>query len=91
MAKDPEPMFQEGDVVRVVDIPYKDCPFLWTSGMDEFSGTETTITNVHWNNTRNAHVYKISADHGSYMWCENCFMVDSDIEESDLDIKLLFS
>lgn len=87
----PQRTFQKGDVVRVVDEPYEDCPFEWISEMDECCGKEARITDVIWLGHLKAYGYTIDIDEYGFTWCENCF--DSpipDIEESDEDISTLF-
>lgn len=81
--KEPESTFKIHDIVRVVDTPYKDCPFGWTDEMDEFCGEETIITDVYWSADDNCHVYFITADREANPWCENCFVMEPDLEESD--------
>lgn len=90
MIREPESRFKKGDVVRVVDTPYEDCPFEWIDDMDEYCGTETTITDVFWIERRNMYGYYIAADDRCCTWCENCFVMEPDLEESDSDISVLF-
>lgn len=86
----PKPRYQKGDIVRVVDEPYDDCPFEWIGEMDDYCGQTATITSATWNEWAGAWGYAIDIDEYCCTWCENCFIVDSDIEESDSDIKMLF-
>lgn len=90
MTQEPKPMYQVGDVVRVVGTPYEDCPFCWVSVMDECCGEEATIESVYWDNSRNTHGYTIDIDDYHCTWCENCFAVDQDLDESDSDLTVLF-
>lgn len=90
MTREPDAKFKVGDIVRVVDTPYKDCPFVWVDEMSDFCGEEVKITDVFWIESLNAHGYLISEDCGDSTWCENCFVQESDIEESDEDISVLF-
>ena len=90
MTRGPESKYQIGDVVRVVDTPYKDCPFGWVGDMDECCSREATIEYVYWDNGRNIYGYIIDIDDYNCIWCENCFIVDQDLEESDLDPIALF-
>ena len=89
MTREPEAKFKVGDIVRVVDTPYKDCPFVWVDEMTDCCGEEVTITDVFWIESLNAHGYSISEDCGVSTWCENCFVQEADIAESDSDISLL--
>ena len=83
--KRPKPKFQKGDIVRIVDIPYLECPFGWVDDMDEYCGIETTIADVVWGYSHNTYGYRIRSDTSArkYTWCENCFVVEADLEESD--------
>ena len=81
--------YTKGDIVRVVDEPYKDCPFEWIGEMDDYCGQTATITSVTWNKWAKAWGYSIDIDEYCCTWCEDCFVPESDIEESDADISLL--
>lgn len=65
------PRFQVGDNVRVVDEPYKNCPFYWIDEMTFFYGKEVQIRRVQWNYEINAYAYEIEGS--SCAWCANCF------------------
>lgn len=83
--------FQVGDVVRVVDKPYKRCPFGWVADMDHLCGKYVTIASVYWSDYRNTFAYYLEEDDYSFKWCENCFVEEeTEIEESDVDISTLF-
>ena len=58
--------------------------------MTDFCGEEVTITDVFWIESLNAHGYSISEDCEGSTWCENCFVQEVDIAESDEDISVLF-
>ena len=90
MTQEPTPMYKIGDAVRIVDIPYTKCPFSWINYMDEFCGKEAIIEDVYWNEVRKTHGYVIDIDDNSCTWCENCFAIDQDLEESDADLAVLF-
>lgn len=85
-----ESMYNVGDVVRVVDTPYNDCPFHWIDEMDEYCGKEAKIISACWIEGHKAYGYAIDIDEYGCTWCENCFAVESDIEESGSDINTLF-
>lgn len=48
----PAPKFQKGDVVKIVETPYTDCPFGWVNEMNNYCGWETTVVDLRWNNLR---------------------------------------
>ena len=48
MKENPQPKFKKGDIVRVVDEPYEDCPFEWIGEMDDYCGQTAVITSVTW-------------------------------------------
>lgn len=87
-----EPMFNVGDVVRIVETPYNDCPFLWIETMSDMCGNTVTIASVEWNLEHSTHLYRIEEDNGDIAWCQNCFMpIEADIPEADGDMALLLS
>lgn len=90
MTREPHPRFNIGDVVRIVDKPYHDCPFTWIDAMSDYCGEETTITDVYWFESSKTHGYSLDCDDGYCTWCENCFEPELDIEESDSDPNILF-
>ena len=86
----PQPDFQVGDKVFVVDEPYKECPFVWVPLMSEMCGKEVTIASVQWAPDRNIYAYRIDEDSRSCAWCINCFReAEADIAEADADISIL--
>lgn len=85
-----KPIYSVGDVVRIVDKPYSDCPFSWVGRMSCHCGKLATITEVllelEFGKT-GEEGYRIDTDDGEFMWCANCFeQVGADIEESDESI-----
>lgn len=93
MKKIPEPRFKEGELVTVVNTPYTDCPFYWMDDMGKYCGCETRIASVTWLSGAKAYRYNIEADGCRFAWCENCFETpgtNTEIEESDFDISVLF-
>ena len=90
MIQEPTPRYKIGDAVRIVDIPYTECPFSWIDYMNKFCGKEAIIEDVYWNENRKTHGYVIDIDDNSCTWCENCFAIDQDLEESDADLAVLF-
>ena len=85
-----QPKYQIGEAVRIVDTPYMDCPFTWVGCMNDFCGKEATIVDLYWNENRKTYGYMIDLDNYSCTWCENCFVIDQDLEESDADLAVLF-
>lgn len=89
MTQEPAPKFQVGDIVRVVDTPYEDCPFGWVDGMNRYCGKEVKIDGAIYVKARKMWAYTVRGTRWS--WCENCFEPPiPDIEESDEDISTLF-
>ena len=88
--ENPKSRFKVGDIVQVVDEPYEDCPFEWIDEMDECCGKTATIKSVRWDNYYGQYAYGIDIDEYHCSWCERCFIEDSEIEESDSEIKMLF-
>lgn len=74
--------YNAGDIVRIVDKPYYECPFTWVEPMSVFCGQVTTIRGVHWSNRLGCWSYYLDADDGMYSWCENCLMAASEIEDT---------
>lgn len=91
MTREPMPKFQVGDVVRIVDTPYMECPFTWVDEMTEYCGKEATITDVFWTERHKTHGYTLDIEDCYCTWCENCFVQEADIEESDSDMSVIFS
>lgn len=90
MTQEPQPRFQIGDVVRIVDTPYAECPFTWVDEMTEFCGKEAVVIDVCWYDRYNAYGYCLDTEDCYCTWCENCFQIDAEIEESDIDLSILF-
>lgn len=93
MTQKPEPRFKAGEFVTVVQTPYTDCPFFWIGNMDKYCGYETRIASVTWLSDSKRYKYNIEADGCRFAWCENCFETpgtNTEIEESDFDISVLF-
>lgn len=86
----PQSKFKKGDIVRVVDEPYEDCPFEWIGEMDDCCGKEAVITDMIWFGHRGIWGYYLDIDEYDCKWCENCFVVEPDLVESDLHPLALF-
>lgn len=84
--------YKKGDIVRIVDAPYMECPFTWVEEMNEFCGQEATIISVFWVDRHNTYGYELEfeTDDNYCTWCENCFSVEPDLVESDLHPLALF-
>lgn len=86
-----------GDVVRVVDEPYRECPFSWVDTMDEYCSREAMIRSKSFSTGYNTFRYEIDLDYGTHSWCGNCFETDVEEDEADFEVseddfeKLLFS
>lgn len=91
MTRESHSRFNVGDVIRIVDTPYHDCPFTWIDEMSDHCGEETTITEVYWSEAYKSYGYRLDCDDGCCTWCENCFAMEDDIEESDFDMSALLS
>lgn len=74
MRKKEAPEFFVGDMVRVVDVPYRDCPLSWVDSMDRYCGKIMEIVRKNYNTQRACYAYRIDADKELYMWCGNCFV-----------------
>lgn len=82
--------FNVGDIVRIVDKPYYDCPFSWASGMDMYCSREAEIKSKEYSAYFKTYVYRISADNTNYAWCGNCFEPLQELEiETASDDELL--
>lgn len=86
---EPKPKYKVGDTVRIVEEPYLKCPFMWVQEMTELCGTEAVIKDVFWVESRGTHGYLISTE-DYCTWCENCFIIEPDLVESDIDLSVLF-
>lgn len=89
-----EPIYSVGNIVRIVEKPYSDCPFSWVGAMSAYCGKLATITEVllelEWGNT-NEEGYRIDTDDGEFVWCATCFEpIEADIQESDANLDVLF-
>ena len=89
-----EPIYSVGDIVRIVEKPYSDCPFSWVRAMNAYCGKLATIEEVllelDWGDT-NEEGYRIDTDEGEFVWCATCFEpVETDIKESDSNLDVLF-
>lgn len=85
-----ESKYNIGDVVKVVDVPYMDCPFSWADEMTEYCGQELTIVEVRWISHRKTYGYTLDGVF-DFVWCEGCFeSCSTEIEESDADLSILF-
>lgn len=76
------PTYHVGEVVRVVDRPYNQCPFWWTPGMNKYCGATTEIKKVPWSESRGCYEYKVFGC-GNYSFCKNCFAPQE--EEDDIE------
>ena len=85
----PAQLFQVGDVVRIVYEPYMRCPFNWVPDMDECCGVLTAVREVHFRSDKKVWQYKVAGF--AWSWCENCFVIEQEIEESATDIAMLLS
>lgn len=65
--------FNIGDVVTVVNEPYKGCPFTWVDPMTSMCGETVIITKKRYIDQYNTYCYSIQEDDGNFSWCGNCF------------------
>lgn len=78
--------FNVGDVVTVVNEPYEDCPFSWTTEMTRMCGAEVTIISKEYDKLYGTYAYRIRECR--FAWCGNCFMpieydIGNDVEIED--------
>lgn len=66
--------FNVGDVVIVVNEPYKNCPFSWADQMTSMCGATVTIKEKRYVDRYNTYRYRIQEDDGDFAWCGNCFL-----------------
>lgn len=70
------PAYQVGDVVRVVDTPYLECPFTWIPYMDKYCGCECTVRGVEYSWVKRTYKYHLEQDAddiiGGITWCSGC-------------------
>ena len=64
--------FFVGDKVRVVDTPYRDCPFTWIDDMTNMCGKVVTIIHKEVDNSKGTPYYNIRES--QWNWCGNCFV-----------------
>lgn len=91
-----------GDIVRVVDKPYRECPASWVPEMDDACGHEVEITYADMRIKNNGETWQIccckptdpETDMGAFHWnfCSECFVsVVPDFEAApEADMKDLF-
>lgn len=86
-----DPIFNVGDVVKIVDTPFYECPFGWVGSMTSVCGRECTITEVGWHPSKRHHYYRTNRL-PNIMWCKDCLeeIDQTNLEESDFDIETLF-
>lgn len=89
------PAYQVGDVVRVVDTPYRECPFTWASYMDHYCGCEYTVRSVDYSWYRKTYKYTLEKDGGHVIniaWCSGCLtpVVDEFSEPSPSELDAWF-
>lgn len=70
------PAYQAGDVVRVVDTPYLECPFTWVSFMDKYCGCECTVRWAEYSWIHHTYKYCLEQDGddviNGIIWCSGC-------------------
>lgn len=87
--------FFVGDIVQVVEHPYKKCPFRWMSEMSELLGQSVEIIDKWWSESHHTYGYRIKEDLYRFSWCGNCFKPiestesDFEIESADALLELL--
>ena len=80
------PVYNVGDVVRVVDEPNDETCVGWASEMDDFCGREVVITRRRDSyRAPGGFTYRIDADEGVYSWAADCFDAVL-IEDIDPDV-----
>lgn len=85
------PIFNPGDVVKIVDTPLYKCPFGWVDSMTSVCGRECAILEVGWSPRHKCHYYRTNIL-PNIKWCKDC-LEETDqpnLEESDFDIETLF-
>ena len=90
MGREIQSKYKVGDTVRILDSPYMECPFTWIEEMTDFCGQEARIVNVSWIEHFGAYGYLIDIDECGCTWCENCFVVEPDLQESEFNPSILF-
>lgn len=70
------PAYQVGDVVRVVDTPYLECPFTWVGHMDQYCGCECTVREVGYSWLNKTYKYCLERNGDNILshikWCSGC-------------------
>jgi hypothetical protein len=88
--REPQSKYKVGDTVRILDSPYMECPFTWVEEMTDFCGQEARIVDVSWIEHLGAYGYLIDIDELCCTWCENCFVMEPDLQESEFNPSILF-
>lgn len=65
--------FEIGDIVTVVDRPYRYCPFSWATTMDQYLSSQAVIVDKVISASSGTFGYRIDIDDGDHVWCGNCF------------------
>lgn len=76
-----------GDVVRIVDAPYMECPFAWVDTMDKYCSMEAKICKKRLSEQYNTYQYIIDIDDGDHYWCGNCFEEVYKEEEATFEVS----
>lgn len=76
--------YDVGDIVRIVDKPYRECVFSWVGSMDKYCSRTAKITGTH-GTWKGETAYTIDIDDGEHSWCAHCFMPKAgpDFEQAD--------
>ena len=86
-----------GDVVRIVDAPYEECPFTWVGTMNKYCSRGASICKKRFSEQYNTYQYIIDIDDGDHYWCGNCFKAVYKEEEATFEVseddfeKIIFS
>ena len=83
------PTFQIGDRVRVVDMPFRECPFNWVKPMDKLCGKEFEISNVGWSRERSCYYYCIKGR--GFAFCKDCSVLPPDDDDEVYSSEGAFS
>lgn len=90
------PAYQVGDVVRVVDTPYLECPFTWVSYMNKYCGCECTVRGVDYSWTHKTYKYRLEQGGDDIikdiLWCSGCLVpvVEEFSEPSQSELEAWF-
>lgn len=90
-----------GDIVQIVDEPYRESPACWVPQMDETCGYEVRIVLVAWEDDDDGHWQlcqcepvdpMVDSDMFCWNYCSNCFIPIQPCFDtaSEIDIKDLF-